>query len=207
MRRVVAQSFTGWPNERSGGPVKSEDDPLDADPPAEQRRSLAAIRHLERTVTGADPIEGLVLRYGSLYGPGTSMEREYAQLVRARKLPLVGGGGGIWSFLHVDDAAAATVLAVEGGEPGLYNVVDDEPAPVAAWLPHLAACLGAPPPRRVPSWLARLAIGEVGISLMTQVRGSSNARARRELGFEPRWRSWSDGFRDGLAERPATLAA
>jgi nucleoside-diphosphate-sugar epimerase len=206
VRRFVAQSFTGWPNTRSGGSVKSESDPLDPSPPAQQRRSIDAIRYLERAVLGAAPIEGLALRYGSLYGPGTSMADEYAQLIGRRKLPLVGGGG-VWSFVHIDDAARATVLAVERGDPGLYNIVDDEPAPVAQWLPYLAGCLGARPPRRIPVWLARFAIGEVGVSMMTQVRGSSNAKAKRELGWEPAWPSWRDGFRRGLVDRPVRAAA
>jgi nucleoside-diphosphate-sugar epimerase len=206
VRRFVAQSFTGWPNTRSGGSVKSESDPLDPSPPAQQRRSIDAIRYLERAVLGAAPIEGLALRYGSLYGPGTSMADEYAQLIGRRKLPLVGGGG-VWSFVHIDDAARATVLAVERGDPGLYNIVDDEPAPVAQWLPYLAECLGARPPRRIPVWLARFAIGEVGVSMMTQVRGSSNAKAKRELGWEPAWPSWRDGFRRGLVDRPVRAAA
>ena len=207
VRRFVAQSYTGWPNERAGGPVKSEDDPLDPSPPAQQSRSLEAIRYLERRVTTGAPIEGVVLRYGSLYGPGTSMAVEYAQMIRERKLPLVGGGGGIWSFTHVDDAASATVLAVDRGTPGLYNVVDDEPAPVAEWLPYLSECLGARPPRHVPAWLARVAIGEVGVSMMTEVRGSSNAKAKRELGWSPAWRTWREGFRHGLADRPIRSAA
>jgi nucleoside-diphosphate-sugar epimerase len=207
VRRFVAQSYAGWPNERVGGPVKSEEDPLDGDPPAEQRRTIAAIGYLERAVVDAAPIEGIVLRYGSLYGPGTSVANEYAELIRKRKMPVVGGGTGIWSFLHVDDAAAATALAVERGTPGLYNIVDDEPAAVAEWLPYLAECLGARPPRHVPAWLARLAIGEVGVSVMTQVRGSSNAKAKRELGWEPVWRSWRDGFRRGLVDDSERKAA
>jgi nucleoside-diphosphate-sugar epimerase len=207
VRRFVAQSYAGWPNERVGGPLKSESDPLDSSPPASQRGSIEAIRYLEQAVVTAAPIEGLVLRYGSFYGPGTSMANEYAQLIRARKLPLVGDGGGIWSFVHIDDAAAATVLAVEHGDPGLYNIVDDEPAPVAEWLPYLAECLGARPPRRVPVWLARFAIGETGISMMTQVRGSSNTKARRQLGWKPAWPTWRDGFRHGLVDEPLRSAA
>jgi nucleoside-diphosphate-sugar epimerase len=187
--------------------VKSETDPLDANPPAEQRRSIEAIRSLERAVTSSAPLEGLALRYGSLYGPGTAMANDYAELIRKRKLPLVGDGGGIWSFLHVDDAAAATALAVDGGEPGVYNIVDDDPAPVADWLPYLAECLGARPPHRVPAWLARFAIGEVGISVMTRVRGSSNAKAKRELGWQPAWPSWRDGFRQGFADEQLRAAA
>jgi nucleoside-diphosphate-sugar epimerase len=186
--------------------VKTEEDPLEPNPPAHQRESLEAIRYLERTVLGAAPV-GLVVRYGSLYGPGTSMADEYAQLIRERKLPLVGDGRGIWSFVHADDAAAATVLAVEGGDRGVYNVVDDDPAPVEEWLPYLADVLGARPPRHVPGWLARFAVGAVGVEMMTRIRGSSNAKARRELGFEPAWPSWRQGFREGFAEHPARAAA
>jgi nucleoside-diphosphate-sugar epimerase len=202
--RFVAQSFAGWPNARSGGLVKSETDELDPSPPKAQRESLAAIRYLERTVVDDG---GVVLRYGSLYGPGTSLADEYPALIRRRKLPVVGGGSGIWSFVHVDDAASATVAAVEYGAPGIYNIVDDEPAPVREWLPYLAERLGAKPPRRVPAWLARFAVGEVGVSLMTQVRGSSNAKARRELGWEPRFPSWREGFRDTAAAPVVTDAA
>jgi nucleoside-diphosphate-sugar epimerase len=197
-RRFVAQSYTGWPNERTGGAVKTEDDPLDPSPPRNQQGSLEAIRHLEHAVTHTAGIDGLVLRYGSLYGPGTSMAEEYAPLIRRRRFPLVGNGGGVWSFVHVDDAAAATALAVEHGAPGIYNVVDDQPAPVREWLPYLAECLGAPPPRKVPAWMARLAVGEVGISMMTEVRGSSNAKAKRELEWELRWPTWLQGFQHGL---------
>jgi nucleoside-diphosphate-sugar epimerase len=182
--RLVAQSYTGWTNERSGGPVKTEEDPLDPDPPAAMRESLAAIRTLERTVSMA-ALAGVVLRYGSLCGPGTAMESTYVEVVRKRRLPIIGDGGGIWSFLHVDDAARATVAAVEGGPPGIYNIVDDEPVAAAEWLPVLAERSGAKPPRRVPTWIGRLAAGEVGVSMMTRIRGSSNAKARRELGWRP----------------------
>ncbi len=195
--RFLAQSYTGWPNAREGGPVKSEDDPLDPHPPTAMRASLAAIRYLEGAVTEADGIEGLALRYGSLYGPGTSMAEEYPALIRRRKLPLVGAGTGVWSFVHVADAAAATVAALDHGGPGVYNVVDDDPAPVSEWLPHLAAVLGARPPRHVPAWVARLAVGEPGVVMMTQMRGASNARARRELDWRPRYPSWRTGFPDG----------
>jgi nucleoside-diphosphate-sugar epimerase len=143
-RRFIAQSYAGWPSERVGRPVKSEDDPLDPNPPVQQRRSLEAIRYLEQAVVGAPSLEGLVLRYGTLYGPGTSVANELAELIRRRRLPLIGEGTGIWSFVHVEDAAAATALAVERGAPGLYNVVDDDPAPVAEWLPYLAEQLAAP---------------------------------------------------------------
>jgi nucleoside-diphosphate-sugar epimerase len=186
--------------------VKTEADALDPDPPVNQRRSLAAIRHLERTVVAA-PLDGLVLRYGALYGPGTSMANEYAQLIRARKFPIVGDGAGVWSFVHVDDAAEATAIAVERGRAGVYKVVDDDPAPVAEWLPYLGECLGARPPRRLPVWVARFAVGDVGVSVMTRVRGSSNAKAKQELGWQPAWPSWREGFRLGMYEQPARSAA
>jgi 2-alkyl-3-oxoalkanoate reductase len=195
--RFVAQSFTGWPNARRGGPVKNEDEPLEPDPPG-QRESLEAIQYLERAALEATPIEGVVLRYGTFYGPGTSFVDVFPALIRKRKLPIVGDGGGVWSFVHIDDAAAATVAALERGAAGIYNVVDDDPAPVAEWLPYLAEQLGAPKPRRVPAWLARFAVGEVGVALMTQIRGASNEKAKRELGWEPRRRSWRDGFREEL---------
>jgi nucleoside-diphosphate-sugar epimerase len=198
-RRLIAQSFTGWPNARRGGPVKTEEAPLDSDPPAAMRQSIEAIRHLERAVTNAEGLEGIVLRYGSLYGPGTAMSSEYVDVIRKRKMPLIGGGGGVWSFVHVDDAATVTVAAVEGGAPGVYNVVDDDPAPVSDWLPYLAEVSGAKPPCRIPAWLGRLAAGEVAVSMMTRIRGSSNAKAKRELGWEPRYPSWRDGFRADVA--------
>jgi nucleoside-diphosphate-sugar epimerase len=195
VRRVIAQSFTGWPNERTGGPVKSETDPLDPNPPAQQRESLAAIRHVEQAVIGA-PLEGVVLRYGTFYGHGVS--QELFDLLRARKLPVVGDGGAVWSWIHVDDAAAATVAALERGS-GVYNVVDDDPTPVREMLPAIAELIGAKPPHRVPVWLARMLAGEVGVSMLTQVRGSSNAKAKRELGWAPEWASWRDGLRAEVA--------
>jgi len=188
-RRFVAQSFAGWPFARIGGPVKTEDDPLDGDPPRQMRTLLAAIKHLEDAVTGANDIEGVVLRYGGFYGPGTSMEvdpdGEQVAMLRARKMPIVGDGGGVWSFVHVEDAAEATALAIERGAPGIYNVVDDSPAPVREWAPAAARALGAKPPRRVPKWLGRLAAGEAAVVMMTEIRGASNAKAKRELGWRP----------------------
>jgi 2-alkyl-3-oxoalkanoate reductase len=198
-RRFVAQSYTGWPNLRAGGPVKAEEDALDPDPPAAQRQTLQAIRHLERAVLNSPPLEPVVLRYGSFYGPGAS--EDFVAMVRRRKLPVAGSGAGVWSFIHIDDAAAATVLAVERNVIGTFNIVDDEPAQVSEWLPFLAEAIGANKPHRVPILLARLAGGEVAVSLLTQVRGSSNAKARRELGWQPRWTTWRDGFRDGLNDR------
>jgi nucleoside-diphosphate-sugar epimerase len=197
--RFLAQSYTGWPNAREGGPVKTEDDRLDPDPPKWMRESIAAIRYLEATVTAAEGLEGLALRYGSLYGPGTSMAEEYAVLIRRRKFPIVGDGAGVWSFVHVADAAAATVVALDQGGPGVYNIVDNDPAPVSQWLPHLAEVLGAKRPRHVPVWLGRLAAGEVGVAMMTESRGSSNAKARRELGWEPAHPSWRSGFAETFA--------
>ena len=206
VRRFVAQSYTGWTNIRSGTPVKSEDDPLDPDPPAEQRETLAAISHLEGAVLAAAAMRPVVLRYGSFYGPGAS--DDLVGLVRKRRVPVIGDGAGIWSFLHIHDAAAATVAALERGGPGVYNGVDDEPASVAVWLPYLARAVGAKPPRRVPVWLGRLAAGEVVVSMMTQVRGSSNAKAKRELGWRPAWPSWRQGFSGGLTEsEPGPRAA
>src|SRR5215218_2459521 len=201
-RRFVAQSFAGWPFARVGGPVKTEGDPLDPDPPAELRRTLDAIRHLESAVLGTEGIEGVVLRYGGFYGPGTSAGEGGFMLedLRRRRFPLVGAGTGVWSFVHIDDAATATVAAVERGAPGIYQIVDDDPAPVSEWLPALAAAIGARPPLRVPAWVARLAGGAHGVVLMTEARGASNAKARRELGWRPAWPSWRQGFRDGLGD-------
>jgi nucleoside-diphosphate-sugar epimerase len=195
VRRLIAQSYTGWSNSRDGASVKTEADPLDPSPPRTMRRSLAAIEFLERAVTGANRLEGIALRYGSLYGPGTAFSTDYVEQVRKRRLPLIGDAAGIWSFVHVDDAAAATVLALERGARGVYNVVDDDPAPVSEWLPFLADVLGVGAPRRLPAWIARLVAGEAITSMSTRIRGSSNAKARRELRWEPRYRSWREGFR------------
>ena len=208
-RRLVAQSFAGWPFARVGGPVKTEDDPLDPEPPAELRRTLDAIRRLESAVLGADGLEGLVLRYGGFYGPGTSVGAGGPMLddLRRRRFPMVGAGTGVWSFVHIDDAATATVAALERGAPGIYQIVDDDPAPVSAWLPELAAAGGARPPRRLPAWMARLVAGEHAVVMMTEVRGASNARARRELGWRPAYPSWRQGFRDGLGLPAARVGA
>jgi nucleoside-diphosphate-sugar epimerase len=189
---LVAQSYTGWPNIRSGGWVKDEEDPLDPEPPAAQRETLTAIRYLEETV---QKVDGAVLRYGGFYGDATD---PMLALVRKRKFPIVGGGTGYMSFVHLDDAAGATVLALEQQARGVFNIVDDEPAPASEWLPYLADCLGAKQPMRLPAWLARLTAGEVAVSMLTRTRGSSNARAKRDLGWQLRWPSWRQGFRDGL---------
>ena len=198
--RFVVQSFTGWTNPRVGGRVKTEEDGLDEHPTPASRETLAALRRMESTVEGAAHVKGIALRYGFLYGPGTGFAPggDVLEMVRRRRLPLVGGGGGIWSFVHVDDAATATVAAVEGIATGVYNIVDDDPAPVSQWLPYLAETIGAQPPMRLPGWLVRPMIGEHGVSTMTQIRGSSNAKARRVLGWQPRYASWRQGFRAAL---------
>jgi 2-alkyl-3-oxoalkanoate reductase len=194
-RRLVWQSYAGWPYAREGSAVKSEDDPLDRQPPADARETLAAIRHLEAAVLGAPDMEGFVLRYGGFYGPGTSIDKggEHAELVRKRKFPIGGDGTGVWSFVHIVDAANATVAAIEGGRPGIYNIVDDDPAPVTEWLPELARQVGGPEPRRLPAWLVRLAAGPQSLSLMTRVRGATNAKAARDLGWRPD-HSWRESF-------------
>jgi nucleoside-diphosphate-sugar epimerase len=201
-RRFVAQSFGAFRFARTGGQVLTEVDPLDHDPPASMRAGLAAILHLEEAVSTIEWGEGLVLRYGAFYGPGTGIslapDAVMAAPIRKRRFPLVGDGGGVWSFVQIEDAAAATAVAVERGRPGVYNVVDDEPAPVREWLPVLAGALGAKPPRRIPRWLARLAAGEMATVMMTEVPGASNEKAKRELGWKPRYASWRQGFAQGL---------
>ncbi len=201
VERVVAQSFAGWPSGRGAPGVTTEDDPLDAEPVSAMRETHAAIRHLERVVVEAG---GVALRYGGLYGSPDDVQIE---VVRKRRFPIVGDGGGVWSFVHLDDAAAATVLALDRGLPGVYNVVDDDPAPVREWLPALAEVLGAKPPRHVPRWLARVAAGEAGVMMMTEARGASNARARRELGWTLRYPSWRQGFPAAYAAPRARAAA
>ena len=193
----MAQGVAGYgAYARIGDAVKSEEDPFDPSPAREMRETLAAIRHLEEAVLGARWTEGIVLRYGAFYGPGTSMApgEEQFELVRRRKFPLVAHGGGVWSFIHVADAAEATLAAVEHGSRGVYNVVDDEPAPVAKWLPALAQELGAKKPMRVPRFIGRLFAGEAGVVMLTDVRGASNAKAKRELGWRPAHPSWREGF-------------
>ena len=195
VRRMVAQSYTGWNNDRTGGPIKTEDDPLDRQPLPAQRRSMAAIGYLERSVLGGS-VEGVVLRYGNLYGPGAS--DGLVELVRKRRFPVIGDGGGVWSWIHVDDAATATIAALEEAGPGIYNVVDDDPAPVSEWLPYLADVVKAKPPMRVPRWVGRLAAGAPATRWMTEGRGASNAKLKRHTTWQPQWQSWRDGFRRGL---------
>jgi nucleoside-diphosphate-sugar epimerase len=195
VKRFVAQSFTGWSNERSGGWVKTEDDPLDPNPVKEQRETLAAIRFLERAVLEA-PLEGIVVRYGGLYGPGSS--ETLVEILNKRMFPVIGDGRGVVSSTHIDDAAGGTLAALERGRRGIYNIVDDEPAPASVFIPAIAEAVGAKPPLRIPAWLGRPFAGDVAVTMMTEGRGSSNAKAKRELGWQPIWPSWRDGFRHGL---------
>jgi nucleoside-diphosphate-sugar epimerase len=201
-RRVVAQSFGAFRFARTGGPVQTEADPLDPDPPRALGTVQAGYLYLERAVTTIEWGQGLALRYGGFYGPGTSIslapDAVMAAPIRKRRFPIVGDGGGVFSHIHIQDAAAATAVAVERGRPGVYYVVDDEPAPVREWLPVLASALGAKPPRRVPRWLGRLAAGEMATVMMTEVRGASNEKVKRELGWKPRYASWRQGFAQGL---------
>ncbi|HEX6797234.1 MAG TPA: NAD(P)-dependent oxidoreductase [Ktedonobacterales bacterium] len=203
-RRFIAQSYGNW-NYAPTGPQtkpKTEEDALDPNPPRSQRQSLAAIRHLEDAVLDAHAggIEGIVLRYGNLYGPATSTaaDGEMVAVMRKRMLPIIGDGAGVWSFLHVDDATTATTAAITRGAPGIYNVCDDDPAPARIWVPALAQAVGAPSPLHVPVWLGRLLAGEALVSMMTRMRGASNAKAKRELGWTPQFATWREGFKTGL---------
>jgi nucleoside-diphosphate-sugar epimerase len=195
VERFVAQSYFAC-YARTGGAVKSEQDPIDLQPAKEMRGIAAAVRHLEDAVLDAQWTEGIVLRYGGFYGPGTSLSAggQQTELVRRRRFPVVGNGAGVWSFIHIADAADATVTAVERGLRGIYNIVDDEPAAVAQWLPHLAQTLGARKPMRVPRFVGRLFGGDAAVVMMTELRGASNAKAKRELGWQPAHPSWRDGF-------------
>ena len=201
VRRLVAQGFTGWTNERNGSPVKDETCPLDPHPPKAMRQSLSAIAELEELVTTATEVEGVVLRYGQFYGPGSTA---WLDAVSQRKLPVVGSGAGVWSFIHLADAAEATIAALGRGTSGLYNIVDDLPAPAAEWIPYLAEVAGAKRPFHVPVWVGRLAAGEAVVSMMTQTRGSSNSKAKAVLGWAPRYASWREGFLSFLAEERAS---
>jgi nucleoside-diphosphate-sugar epimerase len=201
-RRFVAQSFGAFRFARSGGPVLTEVDPLDPNPPAALRAVQEGYHYLEQAVTTIEWGEGLALRYGGFYGPGTGLslapDAVMSAAIRKRQLPIIGNGAGVWSHLHIEDAAAATVLAIERGERGVYNIADDEPAPVREWLPVVASALDAKPPRHVPRWLGRVAAGEMATVMMTEVRGASNVKAKRELGWQPRYASWREGLAQGL---------
>jgi nucleoside-diphosphate-sugar epimerase len=210
-RRFIAQSFAGWPFEPTGGPIKTEADPLQDSPPKGVVETLRAIRYLEDAVTGAEGIEGVVLRYGGFYGPYTSLglnpDGEQVEMIRKRRLPVVGDGAGIWSLVHIRDAAAATAITVERGEPGIYNIVDDDPTRVSVLIPELAKAIGAGPPRHFPRWLGRLLAGEATTVMMTEVRGASNEKAKRELGWELTYPSWRIGIREGLTPNGEPLGA
>lgn len=203
VRRFIAQSFAGWTYARERGLVKTEEDPLDHNPPPTFRRTLEAIRYLESAVTGETALEGVILRYGAFYGPGTAISEHgwMTEAVRKRRFPVVGSGSGVWSFIHIDDAARFTAVAVTRGARGIYNIVDDDPAPVSEWLPALAKAVGAKPPLRIPAWIGRLFIGD-GLVFMTSVRGASNAKAKRAFDLDLIWPSWRDGFRAGLSDPP-----
>lgn len=221
----IAQSFAGWTYGRtSNGSVngkvktintprtaklKTEDDPLDPDPPKGLRRTLDALKTLEHDVLSESRLTGTVLRYGAFYGPHTSIAKDGAtvQAIRRRKVPLVGEGAGVWSFVHIDDAASATAMVVESGRGGVYNVVDDEPAPVSEWLSYLAHCAHAQPPRQVPAWMARMLAGEHVVAMMNEIRGVSNAKIKRELGWTPRWPTWREGFKEALKNVALPVAA
>ena len=204
VERIVAQSFGSWPYARVGGPVKTEDDPLDPEPPKQVRTTLEAIKHLEAAVTG---VGGIALRYGGFYGPGTGFApgSPQWQMVEQRKFPIVGDGGGIWSFIHIDDVATGTLAALELGAPGrIYNIADDDPAPVREWLPFVASAIGAPPPRHLPRWVGSL-MGRHMVAMMCEIRGASNERAKRELRWEPAWSTWREGIPALAKPREAAL--
>ena len=189
--------------ERTGGPVADENGRIEPNPPADAESLVAGLRHVEDAVTGITWADGIALRYGVFYGPGTGIsaapDAVMAELIRKRRYPIVGGGTGVASLVHITDAASATVAAIERGKPGIYHVADDEPAPVHVWLPALARALGAKPPRRVPAWLARLLAGKGAVDMMTRARGISNEKTKRELGWTPRYPSWRTGFTEGLS--------
>jgi nucleoside-diphosphate-sugar epimerase len=201
VRKVVAQSNAMW-MDRAVGPVADENDRLEPNPPADAEALVGALRHLEEAVTGIKWAEGIAIRYGAFYGPGTGVEAApggvMTELIRKRRVPIVGGGGWIMSWVHITDAASATVAAIERGKPGIYHVADDEPAPARDVLPELARALGAKPPRRVPAWLVRLVAGGAAADMMTRAPGISSEKAKRELGWTPRYASWRTGFAEGL---------
>lgn len=202
VRTFVVQSNALW-MERTGGPVADESGRIEPAPPADAAAAATALRHVEEAVTGITWADGIVLRYGSFYGPGTGLsaapDAVMTEQIRKRRFPIVGDGGGVWSLVHIADAASATVAAIERGKPGIHHVADDDPAPVREWLPYLARTLGAKPPRRVPAWLARKLAGHGVVDMMTRARGISCEKTKRELGWTPRYPSWRTGFTDGMS--------
>lgn len=201
-KRVIVQSFCGWPYAPTGGPIKTEEDPLDINPPASFRKTLASIKYLEDAVRKTNDIQVLALRYGLFYGPGTRIAKSsfIVEQIRQRKMPIVGNGRGIWSFIHIKDVAQATLFAISKGEPGIYNVVDNEPAPVSTWLPFLSEIVGAKSPKNIPAWIAKFAIGEGGVFMMTKIRGGSNEKIKREFGWQPIFPSWRQGFMEEFGQ-------
>lgn len=200
VERFIAQSHTGWPYARRGITLKTEEDDLDLTPPPQMKTTLDALQVLENTVVREQGFTGIVLRYGPFYGPLSSIARDGALVedLRSHRLPVIGQGTGVWSFIHLHDAATATLAAITRGQRGIYNIVDDDPAPAIEWIPFLAECVGAKPPMRVPNWFAKMAIGEHAVSMMNDIRGVSNAKAKAELGWTPKWSSWRQGFREAL---------
>jgi nucleoside-diphosphate-sugar epimerase len=207
-RRFVAQSYAWWSDRRQGSHLKTEEEPIDPNPPRAMAQTREAIDRLETLVMNASGISGIVLRYGSFYGPGTFLDRgsEILEQVRRRRFPIFGNGSSVWSFIHIDDAAEATRLAIESRQTGIYNIVDDDPAEIAVWLPELAKVLGAPRPYHLPAWLGRMLLGEAGMAVMEGAQGSSNEKAKRELGWKPGYPRWRDGFRELAPERARTAA-
>jgi len=200
VEKFIAQSFAGWPYARRGITLKTEEDDLDPSPPPQLKAMLDAIETLEHTVVREQGFTGIVLRYGPLYGPHSSIATDGAMVdeIRKHNVPIIGQGTGVWSFLHLHDAATATIAALTHGQRGIYNIVDDDPALVSEWLPYLAQCVGAPAPRHIPNFLAKIAVGEHAVAMMNDIRGVSNAKARQQLHWEPKWSSWKQGFREGL---------
>ncbi|MEV4261878.1 NAD(P)-dependent oxidoreductase [Kribbella sp. NPDC049584] len=200
VRRFVVQSYAGWNLQHGGSATKTEADPLDPNPVPAQQQTMAAIKHLESAVLNADGIEGVALRYGSFYGPTGDIGKggSMVEMIQKRRLPLIGDGTGVWSFIHYDDAASATVKAVESDVTGVFQIADDDPAQVAVWLPEFARILGAKPPRHVPAWIGRLAVGDVGVAAFTEIRGADNTLAKQTFGWQPGYASWREGFRKGL---------
>jgi nucleoside-diphosphate-sugar epimerase len=200
VRRFVVQSYAGWNLQHGGSATKTEADPMDPDPVPAQQKTMAGIKHLESVVTNASGIEGVALRYGSFYGPTGDIGKggSMVEMIQKRKLPLIGDGTGVWSFIHYDDAADATVKAIESDATGVFQIADDDPAQAAVWLPEFARILGAKAPRHLPAWIARLAVGDVGVAAFTEIRGADNSLAKATFDWQPGYASWREGFRNGL---------
>lgn len=200
VRRIVVQGYAGWNLQHGGSPTKTEGDPLDPHPVAVTRKTMEGLRYVESCVANATGIEGVVLRYAAFYGPTGTIGKggDVVEMIRKRRLPLIGDGSGVWSFIHYDDAADATVKAIESSATGVYQIADDDPATAAVWLPEFARILGTKPPRHVPTWLGRLAVGDAGVAAFTEIRGADNSLAKRTFDWQPGYASWRDGFRHGL---------